>query len=198
MDQPPPRIHLDRYDQSWYSRGRSVFVVMLWELVQMVLIHGSLHPMYAWRRFWYRVFGARIGAHVLIRRTVICNYPWNVTIGEHSWIGDGATLYALESITIGSHVVISQQAYLCSGSHDHRDPAFGLVVKPITVEHGAWIALGALIMPGVRVGEGAVIAARAVLTRDAAPWTLHRGAPAVAVGPRELRGAATPVPAPAG
>ena len=180
-------IRLDLYDQSGYDRGRSGLVVVLWDLVQQVLIHPSPHPCYGWRRFWYRRFGARIGRGVLIRKSVRCNYPWKVTIGDHAWIGDEATLYALAEIEIGEHAVVSQQSYLCTGTHDHRDPCFGLVVKPVKIGAGAWVALGALVLPGVRIGEGALIAARAVVTRDAAPWTVHRGSPAVAAGPRELR-----------
>lgn len=183
----PPRVHLDSYDQSWYSRGRSPLVIFLWQLVQAVLVQWSPQPCYGWRRFLYRSFGARIGAGVLIRGSVSCNYPWKLSIGDHSWIGEGATLYCLDRIDIADHVVISQQSYLCTGSHDHRDPAFGLVTKPITIAHGAWIALGAVVMPGVTVGEGALIGARAVLTRDAQPWTVYLGSPAVAAGPRTLR-----------
>ncbi len=161
----------------------------MWDLVQQMLINPSPHPFYGWRRFWYRLFGAQLGEGVLIRKSVRCNYPWNVTIGEHAWIGDEATLYALAAINIGGHAVVSQQAYICTGSHDHRDPHFGLIVKPVHIGCGAWIALGALVMPGVTIGEGALIAARAVVTRNAAAWTVYRGSPAVATGPRELRSA---------
>jgi putative colanic acid biosynthesis acetyltransferase WcaF len=162
-------------------------VVALWDLVQTALIHPSPHACYGWRRFWYRRFGARIGRGVLIRKSVRCNYPWKVVIGDHAWIGDEATLYALDRITIGDHAVVSQQAYLCTGTHDHGDPAFGLVVKPIVVGRSAWVALGALVMPGVTVQDGAVVAARAVLNRDAAAWTIWAGTPARRVGVRTLR-----------
>jgi putative colanic acid biosynthesis acetyltransferase WcaF len=184
---PGARIDLGRYDQSWYSRGRSALVIVLWEIVQSLLIHGSLHPMFAWRRFWYRRFGARIGDRVLIRRSVTCNYPWKLSIGDRSWIGDEAVLYALERIHIGSDVVISQRAYLCTGTHDHHDPAFGLVVKPIHVGDGAWVAIDALVMPGVTIGDGALVGARALLTADAAPWTIYLGQPARARGERSVR-----------
>ena len=181
------QMHIDLYDQSFYSRGRPAWVVILWDVVQQILIHPSPHPCYGWRRFWYRCFGAHIGRGVLIRKSVSCNYPWKLTIGDYSWIGDGATLYALAEIEIGAHAVVSQQAYLCTGAHDHRDPCFGLIVKPVRVGSSAWVALGALVLPGVSIGEGALIAARAVVTRDAAAWMVHCGSPAVATGPRQLR-----------
>jgi putative colanic acid biosynthesis acetyltransferase WcaF len=181
-----PGIDLQAYDQSWYQRGRGTLIVILWDLVQIFLIHPSPHACYSWRRFLYRVFGASIGEHVLLRKSVTCNYPWRLSIGKNSWVGDEATLYCLQQVTIGENVVISQQSYLCSGTHDHRDPHFGLIVKPIVVEDGAWIALGALVMPGVTVREGALIGARAVLTKDALPWTIYQGLPAHPVGQRIL------------
>lgn len=185
-------IDLGGYDQSHYSRGRSALVVIAWDLVQSWLIRTSPHPCYGWRRFWYRLFGARIGRQVLIRNSVLCNYPWRLTIGDRSWIGDQATLYCLGNIAIGSDAVVSQQAYLCTGTHDHASPHFTLIVKPITIHAGAWVALGALVMPGVTVGEGALIGARAVLTRDAQAWTVYQGVPARPCGPRTLvTGAAT-------
>lgn len=188
----PPAVSVDlsRYDQSWYRRGRSGWLVVLWDFVQSTLIHGSLHPMYAWRRFWFRLFGARIGRGVKIRRSVVCTYPWNLRVGDNAWIGDQATLFTAAPIDIGESAVVSQQAYLCTGTHDIRDPAFGLVVEPVTIGRGAWVALGALVMPGVKVGDGAVVGARAILTRDAEPWSIYVGHPAVRKGPRRLATAA--------
>jgi putative colanic acid biosynthesis acetyltransferase WcaF len=187
MSSMPQGVRLDRYDQSHYERGRPAWVVVLWDLVQQVLIHTSPHPCYGWRSFWYRRFGADIGHDVRIRKSVRCNYPWNLAIGDHAWIGDEATLYTLGRIEIGAHAVVSQQAYLCTGSHDHHDPAFGLIVKPISIGQSAWIALGVLVMPGVRIGAGSLIAARAVVTKDTLPWMVYRGSPATVAGRRELR-----------
>jgi putative colanic acid biosynthesis acetyltransferase WcaF len=184
--QQPPLIDLSRYDQSWFSRGRPAWMIVLWDLTWLFLIRPSPQPLYGWRRFWWRMFGARIGRNVLIRSTVRCNYPWKVSIGDHTWIGEEVWIYALDHIDIGAHVVISQQAYLCTGSHDISDPCFGLRTKPIAIHDNAWITLGALIMPGVTIGTGAVISARSILTHDAHSWTIYRGSPAVAIGTRSL------------
>jgi putative colanic acid biosynthesis acetyltransferase WcaF len=180
-------IQLHNYSQKEYHRGRSAFMVVLWDLVQTWLIHLSPHSFYGWRRFLYRLFGATIGKKVLIRKSVICNYPWNLSIGDYSWIGDQVNLYALEKIIIAKQVVISQQAYLCTGTHNHEAVRFSLIVKSICIETSAWVALGALVMPGVTVGEGALIGARAVLTKDAKPWTIYQGIPAQPVGERVIK-----------
>ena len=88
-------------------------------------------------------------------------------------------------ISIGSHATISQQAYLCSASHDPHDPKFTMLSAPITVGAKAWICARATVMPGVTVGEGAVLALGAVATRDLDPWTIYGGLPARPLGQRQ-------------
>ena len=82
--------------------------------------------LYAWRSFAWRLFGAKVGRKVLIRPGVRVTFPWKVEIGDYCWIGDNATFYSIAKITIGEHSVISQDAYLCAGTHDHRDVTFPL------------------------------------------------------------------------
>ena len=96
-------------------------------------------------------------------------------------------LYTLAPVTIGADVVISQRAYLCTGSHDHRSPTFDIWGKPIVVEDQAWVAADVFVHPGVTVGLGAVVAARSTLLRDAEPYGLYVGNPAELKGRRTLR-----------
>lgn len=180
-------MRLDKYQQNWFSRGKNGFVCVQWDYIQATLIQWSPHPFYEWRNLIYRFFGAKIGKGVKIRRTAKCNYPWKIEIGDYSWVGDEATLYSLDKITIGNHVVISQQAYICTGTHDVSDPNFGLKTAPIKIGNGVWIAIGALIMPGVTVGEGAIIGGRAVLTKNAKPYGIYIGAPAKYSRNRKLK-----------
>ncbi len=181
-----PNIDLTGYNQSWFVRGRSAWVVILWDLTWLLLLRPCPQPFYAWKRCIWRCFGAHIGQGVLLRSTVRCNYPWKVTIGDFAWIGEEVWLYALDRITIGAHAVISQQTYLCTGSHELSDPHFSLKTAPIIIGDGAWIALRAVIMPGLTIGAGAVISANALLTKHAQPWTIYRGSPALPCGMREL------------
>jgi putative colanic acid biosynthesis acetyltransferase WcaF len=82
--------------------------------------------------------------------------------------------------------IVSQGAHLCAGMHDTEDPEFQLVVKPITVGENAWIAAEAFVGPGVRIGEGAVLGARTVLFKNAEPFGVYVGNPAVQVKKRLL------------
>ncbi|CAM5554487.1 putative colanic acid biosynthesis acetyltransferase [Frigidibacter albus] len=144
----------------------------------------SPQPAYGWRCWLLRRFGAKVGEGVIIRPSARITYPWKVSIGDHSWIGDRAELYSLVEIEIGRHCCISQDCYLATGSHDHRDIAFGYVTGRITVADEAWLAAGTFVMPGRTVGEGAVVAARSMVTHDVAPATIVAGTPARQIGTR--------------
>jgi putative colanic acid biosynthesis acetyltransferase WcaF len=153
-------VNLQKYDQTGFDRGRPGWYVLLWWLVQAIVFPLTPHPMNGIRCTVLRWFGAKIGKQVLIRPTARFTYPWKVEIGDHSWIGDDVVFYSLDRITIGSHCVISQKSYLCTGSHDLSDPTFGLITAAIAIGNGVWIATDCLIAPGVQIGANTVVGAR--------------------------------------
>ncbi|MFY0634049.1 MAG: WcaF family extracellular polysaccharide biosynthesis acetyltransferase [Vannielia sp.] len=165
-------------------RGRGLVTVQLWNLVQRTLIALSPRPLHRWRCFWLRVFGAEVGQRVHIRPSVRVTYPWKVKIGNDVWLGDRAELYSLESITVGENVCISQDAYICTGSHDMSRTDFAYKCNPVEIEAGSWIAAGAFVGPGVTVGSGAVLAARSVAMRALEPRMVYAGNPARALRER--------------
>jgi putative colanic acid biosynthesis acetyltransferase WcaF len=167
-------------------RGRSAWFVQLWWLFDALVVRPSPQVLYFWRRFALRMFGARIGRNVLIRPGVRVTFPWKVEIGDHCWIGDNATLYSIAEITIGESSVVSQDAYLCTATHDHSDISFSLVASPIIIEPECWIAARAFVGPGVRIGRGAVVGACSVLLSDVPPATIVAGTPARTVGTRKV------------
>jgi putative colanic acid biosynthesis acetyltransferase WcaF len=164
VDEPrvdePAWVDLRSYDQSWFDRGRSGGLILLWWLVQSIAFPLTPHSFHSARAFLLRLFGAQIGQGVMIRPTARFTYPWKVRIGDYSWIGDDVVLYSLDHITIGKHCVISQKSYLCTGSHDLRDPAFGLQTAAIVIGNGAWVAADCFVAPGVKIGANAVIGVR--------------------------------------
>ena len=183
QSQPPfafetePLIDLRHYDQSWFERGRKGWFILLWWLVQGVLFPLSPHPCSAFRCWLLRLFGAKVGVGALIRPTARFTYPWKVEIGDYSWVGDDVVFYSLDRIRVGSHCVISQKAYLCTGTHDLQDVAFGLQTAPITIGNGAWIAADCFIAPGVSVGANAVIGARSSVLGDIPAQQVAWGTP---------------------
>jgi putative colanic acid biosynthesis acetyltransferase WcaF len=159
---------------------------LLWSIVQGTLYRYSFHTWSNWRAMLLRLFGAKIGPRCIIRRTARIYYPWLLEIGDLAVIGDRAEIYNLGTITIGDRVMISQEAYLCAGTHDYTQPAMPLVTAPITVGADAWICARAFIGPGVAVGEGAVVGACAVANKNVPPWTVVAGNPARVVKKREM------------
>ncbi len=157
---------------------------LLWAATAATLFRLSFHNWYSFRRALLRAFGAHIHATANVRRTVLIECPWNLTIGAQSSVGDRAILYCLGPVTIGQRVTISQGAHVCAGTHDHRLSTMPLIRPPISIGDDAWIAADAFVGPKVSVGAGALLGARAVALRDVDPWTIYLGNPAVAVRPR--------------
>ena len=168
-----------KYTRSEMAR-RALWMAGQW------LLRLSPRPAFGWRRFVLRLFGATIGPEVHVYPTTVIYMPWNLSVGAWSAIAEDALIYNLGPVSIGERVTVSHRAHLCAGTHDHTDPAFPLLKPPITVHDQAWVCSEAFVGPGVTVGEGAVVAARAVAVKDVAPWSIVVGNPARHVQARDL------------
>jgi putative colanic acid biosynthesis acetyltransferase WcaF len=182
----PPRkwVSLRDYRDGGYAPGRSGLVHILWYFVSLVVFESGWFPVYAVKRGLLRMFGASVGRGVIIKPHVRIKYPWHLTIGDHCWIGEEVWIDNLAAVRLGHDVCLSQGAYLCTGSHDHRSETFDLIVKPIIIEAEAWVATRAVILPGVTIGRGAVIAAGSIVTKDVAAAVIVGGCPGQIIGER--------------
>ncbi len=176
---------LSRFSLPLGFRKRNPVVVQLWWLVQASLFRCSPQFLYGWRRFLLRSFGARIGKNVLVRPTARVQFPWNLVIGDWSWIGDDVVLYNLAQIWIGEHVVVSQRSYICSGSHDWKREDFAITASPVSIKREAWVAADCFVGPGVTIGEGTVIGARSSVLHDMPPGMICFGSPAIPIKTRK-------------
>jgi putative colanic acid biosynthesis acetyltransferase WcaF len=147
-------------------RGRHAFVVQLWWLVQFLIFKNSPQLLYGFRRAILRIFGAKIGKKVIIRPSVRITYPWKVSIGDYSWIGDDVVLYSLGEIEIGKNVVISQKSYLCAASHDYLKQDFPIFAKKITIKDMCWLATDVFVAPGITINKGTVVGSRSSVYKD--------------------------------
>jgi len=130
------------------------------------------------RAWLLRLFGAQVGRDPVLKPGVRVKYPWRLSIGDDSWLGEDCWLDNLEQISIGNNVCISQGAYLCTGNHDWSDGSFGLIVKPITLGDGSWVGAKCLVGPGVELGACAIAAAGSVVTKSIPEYEIHAGNPA--------------------
>lgn len=140
-----------------------------------------------WRMYLLQWFGMTCSGHVNIYPSVKVWAPWNVELGSYVAIDDEVNLYSADRIKIGTKVAISREAFICTASHDITKPNRPLSTAPITICDGVWIGARAIILPGVTIGEGAVIAAGAVVVKDVAPWTVVGGNPATVIKMREFK-----------
>jgi putative colanic acid biosynthesis acetyltransferase WcaF len=139
---------------------------------------------YVWRRWLLRLFGAKVGKGVLVRQTARVTYPWNVAFGDYCWVGDHAEIYSVAPISIGANSVVSQRSYICAGTHDHMLLDFPAIGKPVEIGDEVWIAADCFVGPGVRIGRGAIVAARSTVTEDVRAATIVGGNPAEFKGKR--------------
>jgi putative colanic acid biosynthesis acetyltransferase WcaF len=180
-----PAIDLARFRNPQFDRARPKWFEAIWMVTQALFVSSWL-PGSAHRRLLLKLFGARIGEGVVIKPNVRIKFPWRLEISDHSWIGEDVWIDNLALVTIGSNACISQGAYLCTGSHDWSSPAFDLIVKPITIGDGAWIAAKSTVGPGVSVGKGAVLGLGSTTSKDLDAWCIYSGAPAEFVKKRIL------------
>ena len=148
-----------------YDKGRPVTHQIAWYAVQNLVFRKWWLPARL-RPPLLRAFGAQIGPGVLIRSGVRVHWPWKLEIGQNTWVGEGAWLLNLEPVRLGHDVCVSQEALLCTGSHDRRSPTFEFDNAPIVVDDGAWVATRAVVLRGVRIGREAVVAAGVVAAAD--------------------------------
>lgn len=169
--EPKPR-HLKRI--AWYMVNRTIFRCI------------PTTPLRYVRNMMLRSFGAEIPLGSLVYSSCTIWAPWNLELGKNSCIGPKTQIYNKAKIAIGDNSVISQGAFLCTATHDIRKSTHPLVSFPIVIGSGAWIAADAFVGPGVTIGEGAVVGARAAVFKDVESWTVVGGNPAKFLRKREM------------
>jgi putative colanic acid biosynthesis acetyltransferase WcaF len=166
-------------------RKRSVITVQIWWFIQATLFKCSPQFMFGWRNFLLRAFGAKIGKGVKVRSSAIITYPWNLEIGDFTWVGDETVIYNLGMVKIGNHVAIAHRVYLCTGSHEVDKASFDIYAKEIVLHDQAWIANDVFISPGCVIHKGAVIGSRSSVFHDMPEGMICIGSPARPIKPRK-------------
>ena len=179
----------DAYTRPAFSAGNRTRRAV-WNLCWLLLYRPSPRPMHGWRSALLRLFGARMGPKCHFYPGSRVWAPWNLVCADHVAAGNGVEIYNPSPMQFGSHVILSQDCYLCGATHDYNDPGFPLLAYRMQVGEYAWICARAMVAPGVHVSEGAVLGLGSVATRDLAPWTVYGGNPATALHGRTRHPAA--------
>lgn len=179
------QIDIANYTHSFSTKnkiGRLIWNICYWILFRPF----DLFIFNKWRILILKIFGAKIGKGSIIHASTKIWAPWNLSVGSYTCFGPHVDCYNQGLITIGSNTTISQKSYLCASSHDISDPIMNLILKPIEIEDQVWVAADAFVGPGVKIGKGAVVGARASVFRNVTSWTVVGGNPAKYIKERTL------------
>lgn len=163
--------------------GRVVWTVV-WAFFFRTTPRGNLFR--PWRIALLKLFGAKVKWTSNVLPSCRIWQPWNLTMGAYACLSADVDCYTVAPIMLGDNATISQGVKLCTASHDISSKIMELTYAPITISANAWVAGWSVVLPGVTIGEGSVVAAGSVVTRDVAPWTVVGGNPAKFIKAREL------------
>ena len=175
---------LSQFNNDWYSPKAGLIKRALWYLVNVVFFMNPLFPFGGFKVFLLRIFGGKIGKAVVIKPNVNIKYPWLLSIGDNSWIGEGVWIDNLAEVSIGNNVCISQGAFLLCGNHNYKKRSFDLEVGKIILEDGAWIGAKSTVCPGVLVGSHAVLSVGSIATGNMLAYKIYQGNPAQVIRDR--------------
>ncbi len=154
------------------------------DLLIFILTIVGYVPLHVFRKLVYRLSGVKIGVQTSFHWRTRFYRPWNLTVGNNCVIGNDAMFDARNGITIGNNVSLSMGVWIWTMEHDPQDPHYGVKGGSVVVEDYAWVSCRVVILPNVTIGEGAVVAAGSVVTKDVPPYAIVGGVPAKVIGQR--------------
>jgi putative colanic acid biosynthesis acetyltransferase WcaF len=176
------KVRNDLFDAAnGLDRGHSRWVEAAWYLFKCIFFVTPLPYPSRIKVCILRWFGASIGRGVAIKPRVNIHFPWKLSIGDYSWIGEEVFILNFEPVNIGSHCCISQRAFLCTGNHDYRQLDMRYRNRAIIIEDGAWVGAQVFVSPNVTIRTEAVITAGSVVTKSQPAKMVCGGNPCVAL-----------------
>jgi putative colanic acid biosynthesis acetyltransferase WcaF len=149
----------------------SRLTIFNWGIFGKPLVELTLLPGFA-RTLLLKLWGAKIGQRLVLRKRVKVQFPWNLEIGDDCWIGEEVWFINHVNVKIGSNVCISQRSIICSGGHDYRSESLEYAHKPIEIKDGAWVCLDAKVLPGVTIGECSVVSAGEIVRKSVPDYSM--------------------------
>jgi putative colanic acid biosynthesis acetyltransferase WcaF len=156
-----------------------------WNLAWTLLASWTPPPMHRWRVRLVNFFGGHVHPSCSIYGSARIWYPPNLTMDRFAALGPSVQCYSMGAVTLGAYSVVSQRAFLCTGTHDIHHADFQIGARPICIGANAWIAAEAFVGPGVSIGDGAVLSARGAAFRNLDAWTVYQGNPALPLRSRQ-------------
>jgi putative colanic acid biosynthesis acetyltransferase WcaF len=176
-------IDLSKAGPGDFERTRSRSFEALWMVVEFLLISNPLQVSSTLRVWALRLFGASIGTNVIMRPRLRVKFPWNLQIGDNCWIGEGVWIHNQGLVTIEDNAIVSQEAFITTGSHDiYR--SMDLIIKPVVIRPGGWVTSRCIVLQGAEVGHNTVVTPGSVVRGFLLPNRVYGGNPAVFIRER--------------
>jgi putative colanic acid biosynthesis acetyltransferase WcaF len=172
-----------QFDKKSFKIGASNFKVYSWYFMSTLFFKSGFIPFSFMLVYILKIFGAKIGKDVRIKPGIHIRYPWKLTVGNHSWLAD-CYIENLDTVIIGRHACVSQQAMLMTGNHNYKSIGFDLITKPIIIEDGVWVGAQCLVLPGVEARSHSVLTAGSTAVKNLDAYTIYQGNPAVKIRER--------------
>lgn len=163
--------------------GRPSWVVYLWALCELAFVTNPLQVSSTLRVRTLRLFGAEIGEDVIMRPRLRVKFPWKLSVGARSWIGEGVWIHNQGRIEIGSDVVVSQESFLTTGTHAFRTD-MALETQQVIIEDGVWITTRCLVLAGSLIRRSALVLPNTVVRGEVPAGTLFGTPSGQVVGKR--------------
>ena len=177
---------LSEYNNSWFNPGAGKLKRLMWYFVNLLIFRSGILPISSVKVMLLKMFSAKIGKGVVIKPVVNIKYPWNLKIGDHSWIGENVWIDNLVFVSISSNCCLSQGSMLLTGNHNYKNRSFDLMVGEIILEDGVWIGAHAVVCPGVSCFSHSVLSVNSVASSDLKAYTIYQGNPAKEVKDRKF------------
>jgi len=170
------KVNINKYNNHGYKPGGTV-KKLFWYFTNMLFFKTMFPFPSAFKVQLLKLFGAKVGRSVVIKPDVNIKYPWFLEIGDDCWVGEGVWIDNLAKVKLGDNVVLSQGAYLLSGSHDYTKVTFDLILDSILLEDGVWIGAKATVCPGVTCKSHSVLSVGSTATKDLEAYSIYQGNP---------------------
>ena len=162
------RFDLSKFQNSFYKPG-NIFLRSLWYFNSIIFFESKIPIPQFFKKLILKIFGSKLGKGVVIKPSVKIKYPWQLEIGDNSWIGERVWIDNVATIKIGSNVCISQGVMLESGNHNFKSEGFDLLLEPIIIENNVWIGCNCLVLPATVIKKGSIFFGGTVINKKTKP-----------------------------
>lgn len=178
-------VNLKNYNNDWFIPGSKVKII-LWTLSSALFFRTSLPVPSSIKVVILKIFGANIGVGVVIKPSVNIKYPWRLSVGDYTWIGEDVWIDNLDTVNIGNDCCLSQGCYLLTGNHDFSSSTFDLMIAEINIENEAWVGAKSVVCPGVTLQRASILTVGSIATKNLEEFGVYQGNPAIKIKQRVI------------